>query len=54
MFRFFHRLGFTTVAFCEQKNSAFLLFQTLEFTVVAFPNIGVLRFGFSKHWNSGI
>ena len=28
------------------------LFQTLEFSVFAFPNLGILDFGFSRHWNS--
>ena len=50
--------------FFKHWNSQLWLFQTLEFCVLGFPNIGILEFrlfannriqdfDFIKHWNSG-
>ena len=40
-------------AFSIRWNSEFWLsFQTLEFLILAFPNIGMANFGYSKNWNS--
>ena len=38
--------------FSKHWNYQFQLFQTLEFRILAFPNIGIVDFSFFKHGKS--
>ena len=63
-FVFFFNIGVLYFGFSKHWNSVFLLFkdwnpvlllfQTLEFWILAFPDIGIQCFAFCKHSNSRI
>ena len=56
----FPDIGIQCFAFCKHSNSRILLFQTLYFSVLTYPNVAILDFGVfnigihcfgcSKHW----
>ena len=51
---FFLTWGVLYFSFSKHWNSVFLLFQTLEFWILAFPDIGIQCFAFRKHSSSRI
>ena len=45
-FGFFKKIEIQYSAFCKHWNTRILLFEKLHFSVFAYPNIGILDFGF--------
>ena len=47
-------MAFPNIGIQRFSNPMLLLFQTLEFWILAFPDIGIQFFAFRKHSNSRI